>query len=74
VASVEFGKTLNDCPRGLPIIPVAAFAYNDWEHDGLKDFELRFGKIVTVEQYLSDGFEIDGSIKAPCFIIPNRAP
>jgi hypothetical protein len=42
-------------------------------HDGLEAFELRFGK-VTVGQDISHGLETNGSIEAPCFIIPKRAP
>jgi hypothetical protein len=43
-------------------------------YDGLEEFELRFGKATVGQDISEDGFEINGSIEAPCFIIPNRAP
>ncbi len=62
---------MNDFARSLPII--STLGQDDSMHDGLKELELRFGK-VAVGQDVSDGFEVNGSVEARCFVIPNGAP
>jgi hypothetical protein len=42
-------------------------------HDGLKELQLRLGK-VAAGQDISDGFEMNGPVEAPCFLILNGAP